>query len=1344
MPLFGLNEVHAQMAHQPVPNQEFLIPVLPNEEYPEFMAPKAMISDDNYMWIVGVFGILRYDGVHQEYFDFGRSELRTTVTLGIVEHNDALWMCTKNGIRLFFKSTMNSNEFTYGEVKNFNQEGFIYLMHPLDDQRLLVASTKGLGSINLNSRGDSLAFYPAPIRSKFRSFYCMEKTRRNNLIVGSNNGFIEYGMGGNPDDSTTFRYHTIKCLDHLNYEVRAVEDISEDILALYAVDSDRNTYLVFYNREDEKCNILNNLNYKLPDRALLSYWDQLLLDANFNLWWSSFGNPIIKYRLTPKFDFMSDTISLDDVSVFKEDKNNSLALQDKYISRIQEDQYGNIWITSNTGISRWSEQTRYISKVNLPIPFSEEEVHKVLYDEERGVYWVASAAGVLCFNSQTRLSVSLNEKNTVGEFPLKAYDIAIDSLNNLWVAAETGLYCITSKQDSLKFNSELLPLKKGRDTRNAIGELQVDRRGNYYVHVIFGNHFKVNPYTKQKWRFVPDTLPIPAYKIFADSKDSLWLVDVNSGLRKVTVIGEKFDTIFYRSVSTHPELSINRIIQKAEYESVLLNDRSELVVFNWQTEKQENVIQLNHFGRYGIHEMICHRDNYWFLSVHSLLKYEKLIEQVVPVEEHIITDIAVGPSKLSLHNDHLLVPGRGSFYIVDLEGQVGPEHIVPRFSYLKINDEDVRAIVNGDSVPSVNVDLTYDQNNIEVFYSIENMHYETHTKFQYKLEGVHDDWINGSSHNSIRLTHLSPGKYVLKLRASSGGSPWTERVAQLILNISPPWYWSLWSKLLYLLLGSILTYYYYLFRLKRKLAEEESARLRELTQLKSQLYTNITHEFRTPLTVIQGMVERIGQVVPPKKIPQLDDSLDLIDRNSAKLLSLVNQMLDLAKVEQGKLELKLIQGDVLPYLRFILDGFHSMAQSKGIQLVYYAEVDNLVMDYDEQKLMVVMSNLLSNAIKYTEGSGKVFFHIKESLHGATPRLEVIVKDTGIGIAEAHLPHIFDRFYQVDGTDARVGEGTGIGLALTKELVELMKGEIKVNSSPGVGTSFSISIPITRTAEVGSFSQPTISIAPSELQRTLGKSMHHDLEQPLVLVVEDNVDVAAYLKYCLEDKYKILHAENGAIGLQMAIDHLPNLVLSDIMMPVMDGYTFCEKLKSDQRTDHIPVIILTAKVTDEDRIRGLSAGADAYLNKPFKKEELMTRINYLIEIRRKLISKFAQTPYSQLIVEHADDSQTQFVQRATQIILDHLDDHHFGPQVLSRELNLSASQVYRKLKSITDKSTGLFIRSIKLQVARDKLMSTDLNVSEIAYLCGFDDVSYFNRVFKKEFGTTPGQVRDRSL
>lgn len=541
--------------------------------------------------------------------------------------------------------------------------------------------------------------------------------------------------------------------------------------------------------------------------------------------------------------------------------------------------------------------------------------------------------------------------------------------------------------------------------------------------------------------------------------------------------------------------------------------------------------------------------------------------------------------------------------------------------------------------------------------------------------------------------------------------------------------------------------YYYTSQVQR-LEQEEKRRMNELDDFKTKFYTHITHEFRTPLTIILGMANQMKN--DPDKWHQ--EGIEMIKRSGKNLLNLTNQMLDLSKLEVNAMPVNFIQDDIAIYLNYLVESFHSLAGSKNISLSFLAEPKQIRMDFDPDKIQDILSNLITNAIKFTPKGGQieVFASLEKGLKGDS--LVISVKDNGVGIPKENIPKVFNRYFQAENQNGQLMEGTGLGLALTKELVKLIKGSINVQSSPGEGSIFRVHLPVTNTA----------SDMPNILSKELIHSgIHSEKSMPIensckdignenliLLIVEDNMDVVRYLQSLLSNDYKIVLAGNGKEGFEKAIEIVPDIVISDVMMPVMDGYTFCEKLKGDLRTSHIPIVLLTARTDSASRMEGLKAGADVYLAKPFNRDELLVRIEKLIQLRVKLQTRYKELDgYSEIIDQIksvSSNKEDSFIQKMLQILKMNLSEDEFGIAELCQSLGMSRSQLYRKFSALTNTSVHRFIQKMRLNKAKELLLTTELHVNEVAYDTGFKNPSHFSRIYSQEFGIAPSKTRNQVI
>jgi signal transduction histidine kinase/DNA-binding response OmpR family regulator len=526
---------------------------------------------------------------------------------------------------------------------------------------------------------------------------------------------------------------------------------------------------------------------------------------------------------------------------------------------------------------------------------------------------------------------------------------------------------------------------------------------------------------------------------------------------------------------------------------------------------------------------------------------------------------------------------------------------------------------------------------------------------------------------------------------------------------------------------------------------ESNELLKEAHAVQNQFFTNISHEFRTPLTLILGPSK---QLLDNIKDETSQEQIKLINRSAKKLNKLVDELLDISKIEAGEMKLKACPANIVSVVKEIALSFCLLSERKKISLSITSEENEITAYIDKDKFDKILSNILSNAVKFTPEGGKVDVEIKKNKMNA----EIIVSDSGIGIPKEQFDKIFDRFYQVDGSHTREQEGTGIGLSLTKDLIELHKGKIEVESEEGRGTIFRLIFPLGKDhLHPDEICEEELEIDNYELKESDGfdhyfrhKSYTTDemesTGKPVLLIVEDNPDVRKYISMILGDYYQIIEAEDGDEGLKKSIDKIPDLIISDIMMPKMDGFKMCTILKSDERTSHIPIIMLTAKATVEDKISGLELGADSYIMKPFDALELKARIKNLLEQRNRLHDHFRKYGLVDSEITTFTPADQMFLRKAVDLISKHISDPQFSVQLLSENLGMSRSLLVKKTEALFGDPPVELIRRIRLNKALKLLERKVGNVSEIAIEVGFNNPSYFAECFKKQFGVTPSQFQ----
>lgn len=666
------------------------------------------------------------------------------------------------------------------------------------------------------------------------------------------------------------------------------------------------------------------------------------------------------------------------------------------------------------------------------------------------------------------------------------------------------------------------------------------------------------------------------------------------------------------------------------------------------------------------------------------------------------------------------------------------------------------------------IDLRYNENSFSFEFAALHFTAPGKNQYQYKLEGFNENWITVSSQKRFATyTNLSPGDYTLFVKASNNDGLWNHQPSSISIHISPPFWLTWWAYLLYALviIGLLAAFRRYtIIGIKEKhdlvLEHIEIEKAEELHQMKLQFFTNISHELRTPLTLISGPLEHLIKAGKGLEFSQREQQYHLIKKNANFLLRLVNQLLDFRKLDQGKMNLQVQKSNVVNFVHEITEPFQFVASKKQIDYEIISPEEGINLWFDPDILEKMLYNLLSNAFKFTQEGGEVLVAFEARYSGNKKKrkrkkgfLDIRIKDNGPGIPAEKKEQIFERFFRAAPSEKSNKQGSGIGLAFTKSLIELHHGEIRVESEEGQGTCFILSLPLGKK----SYSKQEIAKTPSTvfaqnfdpfsyLSETMDAEEGKELDEigtrttdlPSLLIVDDHKDIRTYLRTSLDNHYQILEAADGAEGLEMVIKHMPDLVISDMMMPVMDGIEFCNKLKTDPKISHIPVIILTAKSSEESELEGLSTGVDAYVRKPFNMDILKTMIQNILAQRQELKDRFRK----EIILEPEEITVTSademFLKKAMEIVEDHMGDPDFSVESMVKEIGMSRSKLYLKLKALTDQSTSEFIRTVRLKRAVQLLEKSDMTVKEIMYMTGFNTASYFSKCFKKQFGVAPSE------
>ena len=1024
--------------------------------------------------------------------------------------------------------------------------------------------------------------------------------------------------------------------------------------------------------------------------------------------------------------------------------NNSDGLNSNIVNSISEDSQGNIWVGSDKGFNRIDRKTNRIEPLfRFPEEASYAAAMSVRMDQH-GLPWFGTYGEGL-FIPTGHVSELLQlplEKNNGFFRNLREVDDDFASLSSNLIL-------------SIYFD-HAFTLWVGTDG-GGLNQLVDAESGTFIRH----HNDPANAHS------INDNDVWSIYESPSERDSILWIGTASGGLNKLNRETNRF-THYKHDPDNPGSISGNRIyvIHESSDGAIWLGTDSGLNRFHRQEETFE------YFGAnigfpndviYGILEE--ERGKLWLSTNQGLIRFDPNALEVKTF------DVKDGLPSNEFNSRAYYRSRNGRFFFGCIGGLVHfrPEHfagnvsdyvppvVITRFGRYSPGQNEGMPIFEKGITAKEHIELSYKDNILTFEFAVLNYRNAHKNQYAYKLEGFNDNWIYLGTKHDVTFTSLAPGEYKLHVKGSNHDGVWNEQGTSLGITVLPPWWQTVWARLLFAagflgILYGVRCYEMNRQRLKHRLEIEqvEAQQLQEMDRLKSRFFADISHEFRTPLTLILGPFEKVLARI---KDGEARADLRLMQRNAHRLQRMVEQLLDLSRIEARRMPLGACPDDIVQKIREWVASFVSLAESKHITMNLHFPEQPIIAYFDPEKLEKIIYNLLSNAFKFTPEGGE----ITVAVCSGSGSFEFSVRDSGIGIPQEHLPHILDRFYRA--SDVLTGEqgGTGIGLALAKEFVELHHGGIHVESAPGKGSTFTVRLPLGRDHlsddEIvehvvdGEMAEPSRHLQELKQAETEMKAVQTAATakngRPLVLIVEDNDDMRRYLRNCLQSDFEIVEAENGITGQQAAVKKNPDLIISDVMMPEMDGFELCEKLKTDARTSHVPVILLTARASGESKVEGLETGADDYLTKPFDVKELQARVRNLIEQRRRLRERFRRdifTEPSEITTTSMDEA---FLKKVVAAVETHIDDPDFATENLARASGVSRRHLNRKLRALTGQSVREFMRTIRLKRAAQLLQQQAGTVTEIAYEVGFNSIGHFAKVFREQFGVAPSEFSGSS-
>lgn len=1007
--------------------------------------------------------------------------------------------------------------------------------------------------------------------------------------------------------------------------------------------------------------------------------------------------------------------------VFEFVKFNNIAssnFRESIIRSIMKDQQGNTWLgTRNDGLVKIDStgSTKYFRHTNSPGSINDNRIRRLLEDS-RGNIWIGVKGGLCRYLPATgtfKTYIFDPDKTRMEDWVFSLYE---DSKGNLWAGTWFGPAIYDRENDRFDnfFNDD-------RQTLIRIRDIVEDHDKNIWIATEDNGLYKVKLTESKggkKLEYEHITNEIDSKNSLLDNKLYCLLVD---GLGKIWIGTENGLEILDPTTMQFVHFEDNPLLQERLILGLVCTDSSiwvshELGVtqINFKTLHSRDFRKNNDFLGVEMADGAYFKDSKGIVYFGGYKGYFTIDPKQTPKTPEItgilLTNLAISNKNINVNQVY-----------------------------------DNRILLEKPLYLSESIVLTWEERNIQIEFSAMYFSDPGSIRYAYRLNGLNDEWVyQDAKVRKAFFQNLKPGKYLFEVKAADSNGQWTE-ASTLEILVTPPWWLSWWAWMIYILFSfavTLLTFRYFLDKHKYiqeiRSEKEKAEKFREVDELKTKLVTNISHEFRTPLTLIIDPVEKLKEQF--RNDENANKYLRVISRNSQKLLELVNQFLDLKKLESGNLNLNAEHRDFIQFMKSLTEYFEIQAKLHHIKFFFNSSEKNLTMLFDPGKMDKVILNLLNNAFKHTPEGGE----IRLDLTIVEANVHISVSDSGEGIPADQLNYIFEPYYQVNQGEKN---SSGIGLTFAKELVELHKGTISVESTEGKGAKFTVIIPILKPVDPDHkpTTEPyTSNFFPdpeSRLLKKLTKNSLFDKSKPIVLVAEDNRDVRDYIVNTLKEKYNVIEAVNGLEGYETSVEMVPDLIISDLMMPEMDGMEFCHKAKTDERTSHIPFILLSAQHSEEVILNSYETGADAYITKPFSSNLLLIRVENMIETRKKLRQLFNMNTGFDTKIISVNGTDKLFMDKLTSLIQNRISDPEFDVEVLSEKMNLSRTQLYRKVKGMTDKSVKEFITTIKMNKAAELILNGEYSIGQVADMVGEGELSNFSRNFNKQFGISPSKYRN---
>lgn len=1282
------------------------------------------IAEDNtgFLWFATEWGLNRFDGNSFTVFKNNPGNPNSIADNGINKiladkRNNKLWIATKrNGLNAFDCLTREFIRYPITTEEKNSTMAYGITDLSFDEKGNIWMATYGNGLKKLLVESDSIIHYDEAIEDHF--IWSIVDDGNGNLYIGhANRGLSILSLKD-------------KKLTQFTHDPDNPSSIPDNRVFKVYVDSRKNVWvgtnkgLALYHPERKEFTVFRH--EKSNPHSLSDDNIQCITEIDDDMLWIGTAKGINILNLQHIVSVQSNKVR------FRHIVSNDLpsGLSDGSVWDIFQDSFGNVWIGTNRAVNFIGRSKSFFNTIAYSAikgddnALSSKTASCIYYDNRKELLWVgAETEGVDVYRRNRKIAHYTEENSNLSGN--HAVSVLVDSEGDTWVGTPAkGL--LRLNRNTNRFEEFELPYENKGTRDIPILSLFEDNARNVWIGT-YNGIFKYQLATSQIVRIDGADISLPSNLIRSlaqDADGNIWVGTMIDGVAIIDPQGElvkKMDQtangINHISRDSHGNMWVCTI--RGVYSFSYNGGYDGFSILNQESGIADDFVHAAVEGNEG---------EIWFstnigVSCYSLLN--RSFENFSYLNGAPPGSFVGGCVTKSAHGTVFFGSQSGVCYFnstkVEADYEVPPVQIIG-FRLYEAKSIQPEHFAHIPVVPVVK--LKYNQNTFAIDFNVMDYSMRDVVEYAYTLEeeGVDSFWHQTNGQNMVAFRNLSSGNYVFKVKARLKNQEWSTNISTLQLEIALPFWLSWWAKVLYALmivsLGCFIVTYY--------LNKRDYAKEQELNNERLKFYTNIAHELKTPLTLIIGpltdlMEEDTG--IQSKHYQKIA----FIHKSAIRLQALINQILEFRRSETHNRTLCVQKGDLAIYIKGIVAKYMELNQNDTLKIGAHIETEFTKIYYDPEVITIILDNLIFNAIKYTpQGSIDVF--LREVCRKEKRYAEIEVRDTGYGISEKLQDRIFDRYFQAN--ENYQATGNGIGLALVKNMVHLHEATIEVKSKPGEGASFFVRLDAGHTYPDAKH-LPEEELAADEKQA--GTSL------PLLLVAEDHTDIRKYIVDSLAGYFEIIEAEDGKVALELAFDRIPDIIISDIMMPNMDGIHMCRILKEDMRTSHIPVIFLTAKDSVGDKIEGYSIGADSYITKPFNASLLQTRVNNLLEARKKMAHFFTTSTYKNIISTNAlNELDNEFIEKTTSLIEDNISSEHVSASFLAEQLCMSYSSFSRKIKALTGMTSNELIRKIKMKRAEEMLLSRKYTVTEIAYQLGYSNMSHFRQYFKEEFGIVPSK------